>query len=205
VVTMMTATGQTDTGRERPQNEDAFGLFPATPDQTVGLYLVADGMGGHDAGEVASHLAVDRIGAAFETDRDGPLTARIERAIRAGNECIYLAGRDVGQRGMGSTIVCAAIEGTHLVSAHVGDSRMYRLRRHTLEPLTRDHSWVQERVAAGIMTALQAEQSQRRNVITKPSVSVRMSSSTLASTRSKRAIAIYYVQTGCGERCLTSS
>jgi len=161
------AVGQTDTGLQRERNEDSFGVFP-TPDHTgAALYIVADGMGGHAAGEVASALAVEKISAAFQADSHRPLAERLEQAIKTSNVAIVDASSDVGRQGMGSTVVCAAIENMHLVSAHVGDSRLYRVRRGDIEQLTADHSLVEEQVRAGLLSPEDAKHSTRRNIITR--------------------------------------
>lgn len=162
------AVGRTDAGRRRRRNEDSFGIFaPSLPSQPA-LYVVADGMGGYAAGDVASALAVEHVAAAFADGQDGDVATRIERAIQAANEAILdEAARDEACHGMGSTIVCAAMQGARLVSAHAGDSRLYRIRGGAIERLTVDHSWVEEQLRAGLITEGEARGSTARNMITR--------------------------------------
>lgn len=166
-----------DIGRKRPQNEDRHCL-----DTTLGLYLVCDGMGGGNAGEVASALAVEHIhrhinDASQRADLPligrcdpsvSPATNRLASAIRLANEMIY---RESCKRpewaGMGTTVVGALVKDELLSFAHVGDSRLYLIRNHSLYPLTLDHSWVAEQVQTGHMTQEEAERSPRRHIITR--------------------------------------
>jgi len=142
--------GQTDVGRKRKHNEDSFAIY-----SEHGLYLVADGMGGHASGEVASQLAVQTMREFFEmTDEDPERTwpykmdhsrgyeeNRLVTAIKLSNLRIFeTAQSNHKQRGMGTTMVAifAVEDGIHI--AHVGDSRVYRIRNHQMEQLTEDHS-----------------------------------------------------------------
>jgi len=172
------AWGQTDVGMKRRLNEDVFQL-----DENIGLYLVADGMGGHAAGEVASRLAADEIIATF-TDRcrvenetwpehwnmaRSATANRLVDAILAGHERVTRAvSRDVNLRGMGTTVVAAVHPEASrtIIICHVGDSRAYRLRQGQLELLTEDHSWVHEQVAAGFLTEEAARSHPLKNVVT---------------------------------------
>jgi PPM family protein phosphatase len=151
-------------------------------DQTLGLYVVCDGMGGGNAGEVASALAVERIQthlveAARRADLPlvGPCDAtvsapanRLASAIRAANEAVH---RESWSRpdyaGMGTTVVAALILEEVLTIAHVGDSRLYLIRNGTIQALTTDHSWVAEQILKGFITEEEAERSPRRNIVTK--------------------------------------
>jgi serine/threonine protein phosphatase PrpC len=170
------SAGKTDTGRKRQGNEDSIGLFDG-----LGLYVVADGMGGHAAGEVASRVAVEAIrdwlkdshivkvldsasGAAVEEDAGQKLLGAIERANR---EVLRQAAADPKLAGMGATVVAALLSDDALHIAHVGDSRVYLFRGSELERLTRDHSMVEDMVAAGQITALQARTHPFRNVVTR--------------------------------------
>jgi PPM family protein phosphatase len=161
------AVGQTDVGRRRSRNEDSFGLFSPTDETIPALYIVADGMGGHAAGEIASALAVDLVASGFQDNQEGSLGQRLESAIQFGNMAIYQAGRDPRHQGMGSTVVCAAILGRHLVAAHVGDSRLYRIRDKTIDQLTTDHSFVEDQVQAGLLSREEARTSSNRHIITR--------------------------------------
>lgn len=177
----------TDVGRKRKHNEDSFLVDPE-----LGLYVVADGMGGHAAGEVASARCVEvvrdalvaqrKVLEAFATDptHDGreDVQKLIARAIqRACKEIYQLAEKDPAKRGMGTTCVVLVVCGKKAIVAHVGDSRAYLLRTGRVHQLTEDHSLVEEHVKRGLMTREQAEKSDIRNVITRavgiqPSVEV---------------------------------
>jgi PPM family protein phosphatase len=160
--------GLTDPGRLRGENEDRIAIHPE-----LGLAVLADGMGGHQAGEVASGMAVDIVTQHFE-HRDGqPAIATSEaqtvtEAIRKANSAIYEAGHERPDRqGMGSTVVVAAFYADRVCIGHVGDSRLYRLRDDRLEQITKDHSVVQELVNRGIFTAEEARQSVAKNLVTR--------------------------------------
>ncbi len=137
------AGGRTDTGRMRAGNEDSFALLTDRR-----LFLVADGMGGHRAGEVASRLAIETV--AEQTDRqsiaalaDDPLAVEhfLARAFRAANKAVAAeAARDTTRRGMGTTLLAALILGDHLHTAHLGDSRCYLMTNGQLQQLTTDHN-----------------------------------------------------------------
>ena len=149
----------THPGRIRSANEDAVGAEPA-----LGLAILADGMGGYAAGEVASRMAVDGIRAELGTSlphlqrQSGEalrqaLWEDLRFAVARTNDGIYqLSSRSEDHEGMGSTLVVAIWMGERLFVAHLGDSRAYRLTQGHLEPLTRDHCWVDEQIAAGLLT-----------------------------------------------------
>lgn len=167
--------GQSDLGCIRSNNEDNFGY-----DSRYGIYVVCDGMGGAAAGEVASKIAVDTVlnycrqsaidklepsgGAVF----DG-VSARantLARAIQLANQQIRAAAeQNPENRGMGSTITAVLVEGNMYSIAHVGDSRIYLLRKGAIQQITQDHSLVMEHVRRGLITAEQAEHSEIRNII----------------------------------------
>lgn len=161
---------QSDVGRAREINEDAFGrLEPAnnSPPKRGSLYVVADGMGGHMAGEVASQLAVDTIlgGYSNSDDWENPADA-LRLAVEQANEKIHLRGQeDPACAGMGTTVVVAIMQEDQITLANVGDSRAYLLRDGQLEQLTRDHSWVAKAVEDGVLTPAQAFHHPDRNVI----------------------------------------
>ncbi|HEV2723153.1 MAG TPA: Stp1/IreP family PP2C-type Ser/Thr phosphatase [Thermoleophilaceae bacterium] len=150
--------GLTDVGRQREANEDNFVCGP--------LFAVADGMGGAQAGEVASRMAVDVL---VRGDHDGGTPEeRLTRVIRRANTQIHeLAERDESRRGMGTTATAAIVEGRDVTVGHVGDSRAYRLRDGELEQLTRDHSLVAELVRSGQLSEEAAENHPQRSVITR--------------------------------------
>jgi serine/threonine protein phosphatase PrpC len=149
----MRVGAKTDVGPQRDHNEDCYAV--SAEDQ---LYLVADGMGGHAAGEVASKMAVDIVTSffrksaggdvtwPFKVDPDLPLVEnRLSCAIKLASHHINLEAKaDLARRGMGTTIVAAAIEGARIHIAHVGDSRCYRVRAGEIEKLTRDHTLLEE-------------------------------------------------------------
>ena len=154
------AAGRTDTGRKRRQNEDAFVCDPP-------LFAIADGMGGAQAGELASRIAAAAIeeAAGALRDEDG-----VVAAVRAANALIFeRALKDPGVAGMGTTATVALVDETRetLTIAHVGDSRAYRYRDGVLEQLTTDHSLVAELVRTGRLTEAEAAVHPHRSVITR--------------------------------------
>ena len=171
------AAAKTDVGQKRQGNEDRFCLDP-----TLGLYVVADGMGGHAAGEVASRLAVETIQewmGKYLSGADaaivGPAAATgsaeanfLLSSIRLANRIIFDSAKDRREyTGMGTTVVAVLAHDDRFVLAHVGDSRIYRIRRDHIVQISRDHSFVQEQVDNGMMSAAEAHQSQYRHMITR--------------------------------------
>jgi PPM family protein phosphatase len=158
----------TDAGRSREQNEDSFGrLETAANSAGVDLFVVADGMGGHVAGEVASRVAVETILTAFgQSSSEDDLAARLRVAVARANAEVYIMGiTDLRLAGMGTTVVAAAVSDAGLTLANVGDSRAYLLREGALTQLTRDHSWVERAVEDGVLTPAQARDHPDRHVI----------------------------------------
>ena len=153
----------TDIGKARPINEDSFYL----PKETEPFCAVADGMGGHNAGEVASAMAIQAFAEAMR--RSGKRTATaIHDAVLRANAAVYQeASRDSSKRGMGTTFTALVADGRRVHIAHVGDSRIYRLREGSLTQITQDHSLVEELVRAGLITREQARTHPRRNIITR--------------------------------------
>jgi len=164
------AYGLTDVGRCRETNQDELLLEPG-----LGLFAVADGMGGHAAGEVAAHMAVECLARemreAAETEGTGSADAaarHLESAFHEGNRQIYESVLTRGEwRGMGTTIVALVAVGDQAVVGHVGDSRAYLLRDGELQRLTSDHSWVNEQVKLGLMTDDEAHRHPMRNIVTR--------------------------------------
>jgi protein phosphatase len=159
--------GMTDPGRIRLKNEDNIATRP-----DAGLAVLADGMGGHQAGEVASRMAVEVITRhltdTYAPDRDQPLESRIGEAIRRANQAIHEAAHSrPDYAGMGSTVVVALFRNGNVAVGHVGDSRLYRLRAGRLEQITEDHSVVQELVSRGLFTPEEARQSVGKNLVTR--------------------------------------
>ncbi len=175
-----------DVGMRRPENEDAFSTQAGNdaPRGAHALISVADGMGGHQAGEIASGMAVRRLterlseasaGEALGAgNHDGGLLAREVVAV---NGDLYEAAMAPNLQGMGTTLTAGLLVGPMLYLAHVGDSRAYLIRKRKLERLTRDHSWVEEQVEAGLLSHAEAESHPGRNTLTRalgigPSVEV---------------------------------
>ncbi|RME86443.1 MAG: Stp1/IreP family PP2C-type Ser/Thr phosphatase [Caldilineae bacterium] len=136
------------------------------------LFAVADGMGGHAAGEVASRVAIDTLFRNYygvEAEQaEGDIETRLRQAIGAANEAVIQQARTVIPfAGMGTTLVAAVLHGDDLTIANVGDSRAYLFRNGQIEQITRDHSWVAEQVAAGVLAAEEAARHPYRNVITR--------------------------------------
>ncbi|MDP9362038.1 MAG: Stp1/IreP family PP2C-type Ser/Thr phosphatase [Acidobacteriota bacterium] len=170
------AYGLTHVGRQRQHNEDSF----LVADEAK-LFLVADGMGGHAAGEIASRIAVDSISEFIvhtkEDDGTWPhaydehytrTTNRLMAALRMANTRVLEAMRkDARLRGMGTTVVACMADGDKMSVAHVGDSRAYMIRNGKISRITSDHSWVFEQVKAGMLTEAEAEKHPLRNVITR--------------------------------------
>lgn len=152
----------TDIGKKRELNEDSYFI----PEGTGYFCAVADGMGGHNAGEVASALAVSTVSEILADRKITP--SLMNDAVERANERIFThAIRRPECRGMGTTLTVFAVEGMHAFVAHVGDSRCYRVRDRRLKAVTRDHSYVQEMVDQGKITRLEAMNSPYRNYITR--------------------------------------
>jgi len=163
--------GCTDVGRERDHQEDAFDvpggpLSPEAYDRGV-LLIVADGVGGARAGEEASRLAVEVTRRTFAEQWSPDVRYTLESAVAQANAAVYSRGREEAYSGMGTTIVCAVLYRGRLYVAHVGDSRLYRLRGDRLEQLTVDHSWVQDQVNRGVLTEEQARNHPKRHVVSR--------------------------------------
>jgi protein phosphatase len=168
--------GLTDQGLVRDHNEDSIGSEP-----NLGAVVLADGMGGHKGGEVASALAVDTIlsalnkslpaidpGETDETTGYSQESMAIEKAIKEANSVIFEAARNNNQyEGMGTTVVVLVFYDNRVTIAHVGDSRLYRMREKHMEQLTRDHTLLQELVDRGLYTPEQAQKSMNKNLVTR--------------------------------------
>ncbi len=177
------SAGLTDVGRKRTSNEDSFVI-----DDKNHFYVVADGMGGHAAGEVASRLAVESIGrhiSGTDPRREPTLPAslrspsreeaalppparRVLTAIRLANqEIVRSVRRDRTKRGMGTTVVIALIRGRRAYIGSVGDSRVYLVRGRAMRQLTSDHTFVNEQVRAGAISEEEARRHPARNILTR--------------------------------------
>ncbi|HYW30641.1 MAG TPA: Stp1/IreP family PP2C-type Ser/Thr phosphatase [Gemmatimonas sp.] len=158
----------TDVGRIRAGNEDS--LY-ADADPERGLFIVADGMGGHAAGEVASEMAVQIVARDLASVRDlsgsDPLMQMAD-ALRNANRAIYERTIvEADKQGMGTTASCLLMGNGRWIIGHIGDSRVYLLREGTFRQVTKDHSYVQEQVDAGFLTPEQARYHPYSNVITR--------------------------------------
>jgi PPM family protein phosphatase len=166
---------RSDIGCVRENNEDSFRAAPE-----LGLFVLSDGMGGLASGEIASRLSVDTVvkhcGEARAnpalpltgkpTDGISEASSRLVSAIRLANEAVYRAAKETGNAGqMGATLAAVSIDGERMSIAHVGDSRIYRLRSGNFERLTRDHSFVAEQIDRGRMTAEEASSSALQSVL----------------------------------------
>jgi PPM family protein phosphatase len=174
---MLEAHGQTDVGRRRKLNEDSFLV-----DDQVNLYAVCDGMGGHNAGEVASKLAIDTVLAFIQkSQREKEITwpygldvnlsfdgNRLKTALQLANRTVFQsADKREELTGMGTTAVASLVSGNVLTVGSAGDSRCYLFRDGALRQLTRDDSWVSAAWAEGILSTEEIERHPLRNVITK--------------------------------------
>lgn len=161
----------THPGMVRSHNEDSIAA-----DAAAGLAVLADGMGGYNAGEVASGIAVAMISAeikkalaAANEEFDVATAERLvgEHAVRANNAIFQAAQNQSQYSGMGTTLVVALWFDDHMVVGHIGDSRLYRFRGDKLEQVTRDHSLLQEQIDSGLITKEQARHSQNKNLVTR--------------------------------------
>jgi protein phosphatase len=172
------SAGLTDVGQRRKLNEDAFMV-----DDELGLYVVADGMGGHAAGEIASqeavdtvygmvrrgHESLDRVAQGDMSEESLRQAIRIvESAVQAATYMVFgLAQHDPEQQGMGTTLSVLAMCGDYGITAQVGDSRIYLIRNREAQPLTEDHTLVAWQLKQGIINEAEAARSPHRNVITR--------------------------------------
>lgn len=185
VVAQRKSFGLTDIGRRRLSNEDAF-----LADDALGLYVVADGMGGHNAGEVASGEAVDALHGMVRRQEDSLLALEalpkgapaddastaalrqvlrlVESAVQAATYMVFGLGQANPERkGMGTTLSVLLLRGEYAITAQVGDSRIYLVRDGNVEQVTEDHTLVAWQLKRGLITAEQARNSRQKNVITR--------------------------------------
>ncbi|MGZ3420343.1 MAG: PP2C family protein-serine/threonine phosphatase [Polyangiales bacterium] len=171
------SAAKTDVGKKRTLNEDAFLV-----DDDLGLYLVADGMGGHAAGEIASseavataygmvkqaHGSLKKLQGALDDAQTRAARRLMESAIQAATYMVYtLAELDREKSGMGTTITGLLVLGDHAVTAQVGDSRIYQIRDGEVRQLTEDHTLIAWQLREGIITQEEARRSPHKNVITR--------------------------------------
>lgn len=170
---VLDAAGLSDRGVKRDHNEDAWSSPPPglTSKQLAAkgrLYLVADGVGGHQAGDVASTMAAQIIQERYYADPSDDVAGSLAAAIQAANEQIdAAAAARPERRGMGTTVTAVVLRENELTVANVGDSRTYLIRAGQARQLTADHTWVEEQVQAGLITREQADRHPQRNIITR--------------------------------------
>ena len=173
-VTWLEVGAATDPGRQREHNEDDYITVHKFKDREAvteaqrkgSLYAVADGMGGHNAGEIASRMAVDTVRRLYYEDESTNVEVSLRQAVEAANWRIYQRAQESPfERGMGTTIVAAVVRGDELHVAHVGDSRAYLVRDGQIKQLTKDHSWLEEQGPE--LTEEEAHTHPYRNLITR--------------------------------------
>jgi len=174
------SVGRTDVGRKRQINEDAFHR-----DDARGFYVVADGVGGHNKGEIASREAVEQL-TMWVTGASRDLDLLVERMAAGDSECVWeirrllesgvksacymvfgMAELDPEKKGMSTTLSALLIRGGYAFAVHVGDSRVYRVRQQSVLQLTEDHTLINYKVKHGMMTKAEAEKAAGKNVITR--------------------------------------
>ncbi len=197
--------GMTDIGRRRTSNEDAH-----LTDDRLGLYVVADGMGGHAAGEVASQETVDTImgmvrrghEAVARLEREGPTVDNqravqrlLESAVQAATYMVFaIAENDPEQKGMGTTVSALLLAGDYAVIAQVGDSRIYLVREGDAYQLTEDHTLVAWQLKQGLISETEAALSPHKNVITRA-----------VGSRDYVQVDTHFLEVGPGDRFLLCS
>ncbi len=161
------AAGDSHPGLRRPNNEDRFVILPtpAAGEEAL-LAVIADGIGGHQAGEIAAEIAIETIVETVQAAKGNHPSRTLARAFMEANQRINRAASKQGsQRGMGTTCVSAWVLGNHLYTASLGDSRLYLLRAGSLRQLTTDHTWVQEAIEAGALLPEQARQHPNAHIV----------------------------------------
>src|SRR5262245_2975275 len=176
----MLVAALTDVGRARTTNEDAFTVIDLASGQNLGdlkvdqeielqdrgvLLALSDGMGGHQAGEVASALVLDSLQAALRDESPGGIKEQLEAAVQRANANVLSAAQSRERRGMGATLTAVFVRSAEAYIAEVGDSRAYLLRKGRLRQITRDQSLVQLMVDHGVMSPAEASKAPGRNVI----------------------------------------
>ena len=160
-----------DPGEVRPHNEDYAGAYvPTIPDDAWDrgpLWVVADGMGGHAAGEIASRLATETALKSWTSGTPSAPSSALRDAVRMANAIVHDAGREAGRRGMGTTMVALTFAGTEVLVANVGDSRAYRMRDGDCAQLTTDHSRVAEMLRMRMISPEQAATHPARSMLTR--------------------------------------
>ncbi len=158
----------TDAGKRRDMNQDYMYASDTAVGKLPNLFIVADGMGGHKAGDYASRVAVEVIAECVKNDENGLPVATIKKAITEANRIVLRASLiDIDKEGMGTTIVAACIVEDKLIVANIGDSRLYIVNEHSMKQVTIDHSYVEEMVRCGKIAREDARNHQNKNMITR--------------------------------------
>ncbi len=161
-----------DRGLVREINEDYYGIISDCPGIEA-AFIIADGMGGHNSGEVASRIAVESVTKALQNNPaefadSGQIPDRLEMLVVEANREVYIKSMDnSGDHGMGTTMTLAVISGDMIYIAHVGDSRLYLIRNSEIKRITTDHSYIEELVKKGSLTREEAERHPQKNIITR--------------------------------------
>lgn len=155
-----------DIGNIRKLNEDTFGILER---DRFNLFVICDGMGGHNAGEIASRMAKDAILTSIEEnyDHDEPGAVLADAIKFANREIFRRSDSERSMRGMGTTVTAALSHGGRIDVAHVGDSCLYLIRNHSIHKITKDHSYVQELVDLGKLAQEEAKHHPNKNIITR--------------------------------------
>jgi protein phosphatase len=161
----------TDKGLLREINEDSFMIIHGCSSSPY-VFILADGMGGHNCGEIASRMTVDCVSESISNNSirfdDANMREELCRVVEQANRAVYEKARDNNEfAGMGTTLTMAVIGSTELIAAHVGDSRLYMIREGEMQQLTQDHSYIGELLRSGSLTREEAENHPHRNVITR--------------------------------------
>ncbi|MGL6172986.1 MAG: Stp1/IreP family PP2C-type Ser/Thr phosphatase [Cellulosilyticaceae bacterium] len=170
----MIAVGKIDIGMKRTRNEDGVFITNTPIGALPNLYIVADGMGGHKGGEVASKLAIEAFCAYIEAhnkvkiNSDEDMLILLKRGISHANYIVFReANSDEECKGMGTTLTLCTVLEDKIYSAHVGDTRIYLMNNQMVQQITTDHSLVQEMVMQGLITEQEVKEHPQRNVITR--------------------------------------
>ncbi|WP_101875324.1 Stp1/IreP family PP2C-type Ser/Thr phosphatase [Lachnoclostridium edouardi] len=164
----MKACAMTDTGKVRTINQDYIFASPEPIGKLQDLYLVADGMGGHRAGDYASRFLVEKLVDFISGEEEGNTISILREGIEKVNRMLYReALKDEAFSGMGTTLVAATVEENLLFVANVGDSRLYLIRNGKAKQITKDHSYVEEMVKLGKMNRGSADYMRQKNIITR--------------------------------------
>lgn len=168
----MKVFAKSDIGKARETNQDAY--YASQPSDTVGLYIVADGMGGYNGGDIASTLAVTATKNYIESNfaeiehTKESLQELVRNAIEYANMLVYEKSKEVQElEGMGTTIEVALVYNNRVYIGHIGDSRIYRIRKKFIKKLTTDHSYVEKLVKDGKISRDEAEHHPKKNMLTR--------------------------------------